>query len=77
LGKLLLDEDPKAAAHELEDAVRCDPTLAQAYYQLARAYAKLGQKGKSQRALDSFTSIKKGDTQTDEQDEEMKAELQP
>ena len=77
LGKLLLDEDPQAAAHELENAVRCDPTLAQAYYQLARAYAKLGQKGKSQRALDSFTSLKKGDTQTDEQDEEMKAELQP
>jgi Tfp pilus assembly protein PilF len=80
LGKLLVDRNPVTARLELEDAVRCDRTLAQAYYQLSRVYVKLGQKDKAERALASFNSLKKVETETRQEDDvsnEMKKELQP
>ena len=47
------------AARELEIAIRYQPDLAEAYYQLSRVYARLGENAKSQRALVTFSQLKK------------------
>ena len=47
-----------AAAQELERAVQCEPDLDQAYYQLGRVYAALGEAEKSKQAYRTFESVK-------------------
>jgi len=47
----------RPAAQELELAVKDDPRLTAAYYQLARVYTKLGETEKSQRALAEFERL--------------------
>jgi predicted Zn-dependent protease len=47
----------EAAVQELNEAVRRDPSLGSAYYQLARVYAKLGEKEKSESALAEFHKL--------------------
>ena len=67
---------PAAAARELETAVRDQPDLAQAYYQLSRAYSLLGESSDAQQALATFNNLKKQGT-SEEQDylEEIRKQL--
>jgi tetratricopeptide (TPR) repeat protein len=68
LGKLLLQSDhPQEAARELETAVRLRPDLAEAYYQLSRAYARLGETGKSQESQAAFAKLKREEVDEDKQ----------
>ena len=46
-----------AAAEELSKAVRYEPNLSAAYYQLSRAYARLGQAEKSQSVMAEFERL--------------------
>jgi hypothetical protein len=56
LGKLLAHSDAQAASQELEKAIEYG--LVQAYYQLSRVAATLGQKEKSAQALATFNHLK-------------------
>ena len=68
LGKLLLRSNhPQEAARELETAVRLQPDLAEAYYQLSRAYARLGETGKSQESQAAFAKLKQEEVDEDKQ----------
>jgi hypothetical protein len=49
----------------LEASIRDDPALAQAYYQLNRAYTLLGENDKAVQALATFNQIKKQETDND------------
>ena len=58
LGKLLVySKQFKQAAEELNQAVKHDPAMSAAYYQLARVYAKLGETEKSERLLADFERL--------------------
>ena len=59
LGKLLAHSDAPTALLELQKAVTYEPGLVQAYYQLSRVAAALGQKEKSEQALATFNRLKK------------------
>jgi len=60
LGKIfILLNQPKLAARELETAVFIQPDLAQAYYQLSRAYGLSGERNKAAEAISSFNRLKK------------------
>jgi Flp pilus assembly protein TadD len=59
LGKLLAHSDAQTAEQELEKAIAYEPSLVQAYYQLSRVSAALGQKEKSAQALATFNRLKK------------------
>jgi len=58
---------PAPAARELEAAIGDDPALAQAYYQLSRAYTLLGENDKAAQALATFNQIKKQETDDDQE----------
>ena len=58
MGRLLLARgDAKQAAAHLEKAVAANPGYAAAYYQLSRAYDRLGDKTSSARCLALFRAI--------------------
>ena len=78
LGKLLVRSNhPDLAPRELETAVQYQPDLAQAYYQLSRAYALLGEAEKSARALATFNNLKKVEAdEAQELTDEVKEQLE-
>ena len=78
LGKLLArssapDMIPRAVS-ELETAVHDQPDLAQAYYQLSRLYARLGQNEKSRQALDALNHFR-GQEKAEELTTDIEQEL--
>jgi predicted Zn-dependent protease len=78
LGKLLAQSGhPHDALPELETAIQYEPGLVQAYYQLSRVAAALGEREKSSQALATFNRLKK--QETDEQQglsDDVNGELQ-
>jgi len=63
----MLQISPQAAVRELETAVRIQPDLAQAYYQLSRAYTVLGETSKSQESQAAFAKLKQQELDEDKQ----------
>jgi predicted Zn-dependent protease len=59
----------------LETAVRDQPHLAEAYYQLSRLYARLGQNEKSRQALDAFNHFKGQEKEAGELVNDVEQEL--
>jgi tetratricopeptide (TPR) repeat protein len=60
LGRILMDEHRLAdAAKHLEAAIEINPKAEEAYYLLARAYAGLGEKDKSDEMVKRLVSVRK------------------
>jgi Flp pilus assembly protein TadD len=59
LGKILLDRgDSAAAVEQLEASIRLAPGDARAYYQLGRAYQKMGRAEDAQRQFARYQELK-------------------
>jgi hypothetical protein len=59
----------------LETAVRDQPDLGEAYYQLSRLYARLGQNEKSRQALEAFNHFKGEEKEGEELANDVEKEL--
>lgn len=61
MGRILLDEDhrPSDAVSHLLTAIQYNPRAEEAYYLLARAYAKLGEKDKADEIVKSLQVVRK------------------
>ncbi|HXM98152.1 MAG TPA: tetratricopeptide repeat protein [Candidatus Dormibacteraeota bacterium] len=68
-GKFLLKANkPSEAVTELENVVKADPNLAEAYYQLGRAYMRLKRKDEAQATMMKFEKLSNEEKEKSEKD---------